>query len=532
MTDAEYKNKVAELKEAIRKAEFDYNYYNAIQLAWKLIMNGSYGAFANPHFVVSNKFIANAITSHGRDVILYMITKIEEYFFTKWHLDKNTHKQLSEKYLAKMPDGKYCFLSIYNKILGYPKPDVSELLKAWHIDRRNMLPMNEIRMINDQKFEIIAKRVIHLFDDVKQITMNKTTLRENNKINEQIQYDTYFHNVDLVIYSDTDSVYLSYKPIMDSCGYKGDPLEFILNMDIIFTKEYFNNCLNVYAAKYKVKNLHDFELEKINKAGLHLKKKHYINNVVWADNIFYEPLEYFDIKGIEIVRSSSPAFVRGDYVLDDDDDKMAKFKRGIWKFIRYIFDNAGKLNIQQIQKIIKDLKKEFIFIGSSDIDAVAMSTSLSNYDKKVLDDQGKCECVKGAHFSIKAACFHNYLLNKNAEFKSKYDLLKSGKIKYYFIQHPMNDRFAYLRGLHPTEICEKEGIKIDWDKQFEVALLAIVNRFLEPIGLPYINRRLGVLNSLITIFGGTSGSISGSEERGVTVDDLEDYIDEITDYDI
>jgi hypothetical protein len=324
-----------------------------------------------------------------------------------------------------------------------------------------------------------------------------------------------------------NSLYVSIKPLMKSCNYYGDELEFILNVDKLFFKNYFDDRLDEYAAKFGVKNIHDFELEKINKAGLHLKKKHYLTSVRYEDGLFYDDLEYFDIKGIEIVRSSSPAFVRGDYVLDEDDDKLSKFKRGIWKFIRHIFDNAGNLNIQQIQRIIKDLKKEFIFIGSSDLDAVAMSTSLSNYANKVIDDQGTNLCVKGAHFSVKAACFHNYLLNKNPQYKSKYDLLKSGKIKYYFIDHPLNDRFAYLRNFHPTEIVEKEGIKIDWDKQFEVALLALVNRFLEAIGLPFINRRLGVLNSLISLFGG----VMVSDEMAVTMDDLEDYAEELDDFD-
>jgi hypothetical protein len=523
MTDVEKREKIAQLKEEIRKAEFDYNYYNAIQLAWKLIMNGSYGAFANQHFVVSNKFIANAITSHGRDVILYMITVIEDYFFNKWHQDVDIHKLLAEKYIAKTPKGEYCMINIHNKIVGYPKNEISELLKVWHIDRKDLIQEERKIIIDNEEYEIIAKRKIHDFSNVDKIPMKKSKLRESFKINEQIKYDLYFHDVDLAIYSDTDSIYLSYKPIMDSCGYSGNSLEFILNMDFLFIGDYFNKALDVYASRYKVKNLHDFELEKINQAGLHLKKKHYINNVVWADNIFYEPLDYFDIKGISIIRSESPPFVRGDYNLDDE---MGEYKKGIWKFIRYIFENAGHLNIQHIQRIIKDLKKEFIFMGSNDIDLVAMSTSLSNYENKVLDDQTKCECVKGAHFSVKAACFHNFLLNKNSEYKSKYDLLKSGKIKYYFINHPLNDRLAYLRNFHPTEICEKEGIDIDWDRQFEVSLLALVNRFLEPIGLPYINRRIGVLNSLISVLAGSTNQ--STVKDGVTIDDLEDYANELT----
>jgi len=106
------------------------------------------------------------------------------------------------------------------------------------------------------------------------------------------------------------------------------------------------------------------------------------------------------------------------------------------------------------------------------------------------------DCVKGAHFGVKAAAFHNFLLNKNSEYKTKYDMIKSGRIKYYYCKHPTADVFAYLRSFHPIEITEKERVILDVDTQFEKAFLGIVNKFIEPLGLPAINKRLSVLTSL------------------------------------
>jgi DNA polymerase elongation subunit (family B) len=94
MTDQEKINRISELKILIDKSKNDYNYFKASQLGFKLIINGSYGAFANPHFVCSNSNIANAITAHGRDVIQYMLRKIEHYFYYEWHLDKIAHEKL------------------------------------------------------------------------------------------------------------------------------------------------------------------------------------------------------------------------------------------------------------------------------------------------------------------------------------------------------------------------------------------------------------------------------------------------------
>jgi DNA polymerase elongation subunit (family B) len=45
MTDQEKLNRIAELKELIVKKKADYDYYKAAQLAFKLIINGTYGYF-------------------------------------------------------------------------------------------------------------------------------------------------------------------------------------------------------------------------------------------------------------------------------------------------------------------------------------------------------------------------------------------------------------------------------------------------------------------------------------------------------
>lgn len=277
-----------------------------------------------------------------------------------------------------------------------------------------------------------------------------------------------------------NSLYITMSPLMKSCNFTGDELKFILHLDGNFIKFKFNDYLEEYAKPYGVKNLHDFELETINHAGLHIQKKHYINSVIWEDGVFYEPLSHYYPKGVEIVRSSTPAFVR----------------ENIWEFIGYLFKNPDNVNVRDILKIMKELKKQF---KMAPIEDISMTTSLSNYESKVIDDQKTVECVKGAHFSVKAAAFHNFVLNKNGEFKTRFDLLKGGKVKYYICQHPLNDKFAYLRSFHPTELCEKENIVIDYDTQFEKTFLAIANRFLEPIGLPPINKRLSVLNSLFSV---------------------------------
>ena len=453
MTAQEKREKIAELKKKIEETQADYDRAKAMQLALKLVINGTYGAFAHPKFVLSNSHIANAITAMGRDVIQYMLKKIEKYFYSEWHLDIKSHAKLGVEYIGEK-DGKFFLLDRTGENIHYPHKSFDELITKLNISRFDL--REDIKKIGD--YNILYRRDIHFFDNIEKIPTEKP----------------------VTIYGDTDSLYISFTPVIESCGFKGDELDFILHLDRVIIKKKYNQYLDEYAAKFGVKNIHDFELETINRSALHIQKKHYINNVAWEDGIFYDNLSYFYPKGVEIVKSSTPPFVR----------------ENIYEFLRYVFSNPTTINIKKVLLLVKDLKKQFMM---ADIEAISMTTSCSNYQSKVIDDVTDVVCAKGAHFSIKAAALHNYLLNKNSEYKIKYDNIRGGRIKYYYCKHPKNDVFAYMRSMHPTEIVEKENLKIDYDEQFDRTFLSIINRFLEPIGLPTINKRLSVLNSIFSL---------------------------------
>jgi len=453
MTAAERREKVAILKKKIEETQADYDRAKAMQLALKLVINGTYGAFAHPKFVLSNSHIANAITAMGRDVIQYMLKKIEEYFYNEWHLDKKSHELLGVEYIGEK-NGKYFLLNKVGKNINYPYETLEDLIIKLNFMRSDLI--EDKHQLSG--YNVLYRRDIHDFSNIK--PLDKDT--------------------PIIIYGDTDSLYVSFTPMMISSNFKGNELDFILHLDRVVVKNIFDKYLDEYAEKFGVTSLHDFELETVNRSALHIQKKHYINNVAWEDGIFYDDMSYFYPKGVEIVKSSTPLFVR----------------ENIYEFLRYIFSNPDNLNIRKILLLVKDLKKQFIMANIEDI---SMTTSCSNYPIKVIDDVTDVVTVKGAHFGVKAACLHNYLLNKNSEYKVKYDNIRGGRIKYYYCNHPKNNVFAYMRSMHPYEIVEKEGVNIDYDEQFDVSMLSIINRFLEPIGLPTINKRLSVLNSIFTL---------------------------------
>jgi len=317
---------------------------------------------------------------------------------------------------------------------------------------------------------------------------------------------TFFGN-DILVHN---SLYISFAPIMESLNLdlnEVDGLQFILHFYRVFINKKFNTFLDEYAAKYHVKNIHDFEMETVSKTALFIGKKNYLNNNVYKDGMFYDDLTKFYPKGIEIVKSSTPSFVRGE-----------NQKGGVWSFIRYIYQNPDNLKMREILKVIKNIKMEFKL---AELDDISLTTSLSNYSDKMIDDTREVKFVKGCHFAVRCAAYHNFLLNKHDKYKSKYDLLKSGKIKYFFISdNPMTDRFAYGRGFDPVEIRDIEGIEVDYDKQFAKTTLTIINRFMIPLGLPTVNKRLTVLNNLF-------GDINNQEEVDLdaTVEEVDDLME-------
>ena len=470
MDDREKRQRINELKILIDNTKKEKDYYKAMQLALKLTLNGTYGAFANKYFVCSNADIANSITSHGRDVNQYMMENTENYFYNYWHLDKLCHQNLGVEYIGKI-DGKYASFTMDFKILGWKHDTLENLIKHKHINEDEL----ESYELVHNNIEVIYKYNIWDFSNVE-------CLDKNPIWGELEGRKKYMGENQIIIYGDTDSLYVSMTSLMKSVGfdYGEDEMQtkkFILHVDEVHIKPLFNSLLEKYAEQFYVKNLHDFELETISKSALFLKKKHYLNNIVWEDGVHYNTLTYFYPKGIEIIRSSTPTFVR----------------RNIYRIINYLFTNPDKINIYEVLKIVKQIRKEFEL---ADIEDISMTTSCSNYNNKVLDDTMGVDVKDGTHYGVKAACFHNYLLNKNSQYKTKYDMVKSGRIKYYYCKHPIHNVFAYLRSFHPIEIVEKEKVIIDMDVQFDKTFLSIVNKFIEPLGQPSINARLSVLSSL------------------------------------
>ena len=95
MTKEEKLERIEELSRQANELKKSSDYYNALQLALKLVLNGSYGAFAASYFILHNPHVASSITAQGRDLTKTMNRVNEEYWYEQWHLDKELHNKVS-----------------------------------------------------------------------------------------------------------------------------------------------------------------------------------------------------------------------------------------------------------------------------------------------------------------------------------------------------------------------------------------------------------------------------------------------------
>lgn len=470
MTKEEKIIKLESLKAKASELKREVDYYNALQLALKLVLNGSYGAFATPYFILYNNHVAGTITAQGRDLTKTMDRLNEEYWYEKWHLDKELHSKLGIMSVTQIDKEEH--VSIYadtDSLFVSFKPAID------HCNWQNIYFNNLHR---------ITKKFIILSDSIDNCDNSNCVgiAKDIDKFLQLIGEDYELVIIDGSFVKNRDLNKIINDGVL-TCDIKwnwASELDFIQGIDHFRFGGYFKDCLDDYAGAYGVENKEDFELEKISESIINLAKKKYIQHIVMEDGIEFDRMKYIFPKGVELVRSSTPAFAR-EKIVD---------------IVKYLFQNPDTFNIKELLKLVKGLRKEFEL---ANIDDIAMQSSCSKYDAKIIDDKNiPLRYVQGSHFAVKAAAYHNYLLHSSNGLQSKYEFIKSGtKIKYYICKNKsINETFAYIRGSFPYEYAPE----IDYDEQFLRSILSPVNSIIEPLGMPEITKRLSVIMDIFSNF--------------------------------
>ena len=259
-------------------------------------------------------------------------------------------------------------------------------------------------------------------------------------------------NLDYVIASDTDSVYITFDKLVDKLFPKGGSTEKIVNiLDKIATEKLESFIDKSYQHLAREMNAYDQKMvmarEVIADKGIWTAKKRYILNVWDSEGVRYKEPK-MKIMGVEAVKSSTPAACR------------EKIKEAL-----PIIMNGDE---KSLNEFIQDFREDFMKL---DPELIAYPRSCNGVQKF----RGESQLFKsGAPIHVKGAILYNYLIKKN-KLQNKYPNIQEGdKIKFLHLKQPnvyVSTAFSFMTNV-PKELDIIDNI--DYDIQFEKS-------FVEPL---------------------------------------------------
>ena len=282
-----------------------------------------------------------------------------------------------------------------------------------------------------------------------------------NKMNEKINKILKTKEVDYVIASDTDSIYLNLGPLVERVyegrektnqnvvGFLNKVCENEFEPFIEGAYETLARYLNAYEQKMFMKR------ENIAERGIWTAKKRYILNVWDSEGVRYDEPK-LKMMGIEAVKSSTPAPCRK-MIKDGLKIMMSGTEEDVIKFI----DNA---------------RKEFKSLPPEDIAFPRTVSDVKKY-KAHSTIYGK-----GTPIHARGALLFNHYITEN-KLNNKYSLIQNGeKIKFCYLKKPnvIHENVISFIQDFPREL----GLDkyVDYDLQFEKSFLEPLKIILDAIG--------------------------------------------------
>ena len=310
--------------------------------------------------------------------------------------------------------------------------------------------------IGNQYFRFYDVRQATAITSSGQFVIQYIEKQVNKYMNEILQTKD---QVDYIVASDTDSIYLTLDKLVDKVckdKTKEQKLNFVDKVATQKIEPFIEKCFkeladytNAFDQKMVMKR------EVIADKGIWTAKKRYMLNVLDEEGFRYEEPK-LKIMGIEAVKSSTPEVCRV----------------GIKEAIRLIMNKDE----DALQNYIADFKKEF---HKFEPEQIAFPRSCNNLRKYRSDSS---IFTKGTPIHIKGSLIYNYHL-KSQKLDYKYPIIQEGdKIKFILLKEPNPFKFnvcAYLSTL-PREFKLKDYI--DYDLQFEKTFLDPMRFILGAIG--------------------------------------------------
>ena len=282
-----------------------------------------------------------------------------------------------------------------------------------------------------------------------------------NKMNQKINKILKTENVDYVIASDTDSIYLNLGPLVETV-YEGREktnegvvtfLNKVCEMEFEPFIESSYQELATYVNAYDQKMV--MARENIADRGIWTAKKRYILNVWDSEGVRYEEPK-LKMMGIEAVKSSTPAPCR------------AMIKDALKLMMNATEDD--------VQKYIEECRTKFRKLPPEEISFPRSASNVEKYKAHATI------YAKGTPIHIRGALLYNHYV-KQHKLDNKYSLIQNGeKVKFCYLKKPniIHENIISFIQDFPTEL----GLDkyVDYDLQFEKSFVEPLKIILDAIG--------------------------------------------------
>ena len=279
------------------------------------------------------------------------------------------------------------------------------------------------------------------------------------KINQYMNKILGTTDVDYVIASDTDSIYLRMGDLVDKFLAGKTTEETIKFMDKIceeklqpyIDKSYkeLADYVNAYSQKMQMKR------EGLSDKGVWTAKKRYILNVYNNEGVQYAKPK-IKVMGLEMIKSSTPSAIR---------EKM-------WDAVALMMTGTES----DVQDFIKNFREEFKKLPPEDISFPRGLNGLRTYSDSVTMYK------KGTPIHVRGAILYNHHL-KEMKLEKKYPMIQEGeKLKFTYLKLPNHFKEDVIS--YPSRIPPEFGLDkyIDYDVQFDKAFLEPIKVILDCMG--------------------------------------------------
>lgn len=222
-----------------------------------------------------------------------------------------------------------------------------------------------------------------------------------------------------ICYGDTDSLYISYKGLIDSIvGSESLSMEkklsIIVDLNTGYLDEHNREFMKEYYKTRHVDSVQNFELETVALSGVWLDvKKRYAQILLWKDGKTYDidslPMK---IKGLEMVKSSYPKAAR----------------EGLKRMVRYLLeDKSDSYLLQRLNMKMMEEKGKFF---QAELEDICGNVGVQGYTKYIVDDTDPMglKVAPKTPYNVRALGNYNWIRNVN---NLPGDPLYGGKMKWY-----------------------------------------------------------------------------------------------------